>query len=72
MISGRALKFIIMDEVDPLQPPRWRHPFSRYGCDRSRRVVQRFSRNPEKVDRIARLVIEAGSTLRAGKTVRHV
>ncbi|WP_313026695.1 hypothetical protein [Brucella sp.] len=59
MISLKSLKY-------------QRHPKSRYGCDRSRRVVDRFSHNPEKVDRIARLVIEAGSTLRAGKAVRHV
>lgn len=49
-----------------------RHLKGRYGCERSRRVVERFSHNPEKIDRIARLVIEAGSTLRAGKAVRHV
>ncbi len=71
MISGRALKFIIMDEVDQPQVPRWRHPLSRYGCDRSRRIVSRFIHNPEKIDHIARLVIEAGSTLRTGKAVRH-
>ncbi len=55
-----------------LKPSKYqRHPKSRYGCERSRRVVQRFSHNPEKIDRIARLVVEAGSTLRAGKAVRH-
>ena len=71
MISGRALKFIIVDELDQPQPPRWRHTFSRYGCARSRRVVERFSHHPEKIDRIARLVIEAGSSLRAGRAVHH-
>lgn len=72
MISGRAIKFIILDEMDQLQTPRWRHPLSRYGCDRSRRIVNRFIRNPEKIDRIARLVIEAGSTLRTGRAIRYV
>ncbi|MCY1248271.1 hypothetical protein D9M72_616850 [compost metagenome] len=71
MISGRALKFIIVDELDQPQPPRWRHPVSRYGCDHSRRVVERFSHDPKKIDRIARLVIEAGSSLRAGRAAHH-
>uniref|UniRef100_A0A193SCV9 Uncharacterized protein n=1 Tax=biofilter metagenome TaxID=1070537 RepID=A0A193SCV9_9ZZZZ len=50
-MSGRSLKFIIIDELDQPQPPRWRHPFSRYGCERSHRLISRF---PEQADRIAR------------------
>lgn len=59
--------------MNPLKLLKYqRHPKGRYGCERSRRVVERFSRNPEKIDRIARLVIEAGSSLRSGKAIRHV
>jgi len=65
MISGRALKFIIMDEVDQPQPMRWRHPFSRFGCDRSLHLVSRF---PGQADRIARRSVEAGSPLTKKQT----
>ncbi|WP_024900293.1 hypothetical protein [Brucella rhizosphaerae] len=65
MISGRALKFIIMDEVDRPQTPRWRHPFSRFGCELSRRLVSRF---PDQADRIARRSVEAGSPLTKKQT----
>lgn len=47
---------------------QWRHPFSRFGCDQSRRMLSRF---PRRVDDIARLMVEAGSRLRAGKAVRR-
>lgn len=50
---------------------RWRHPNSRFGKDRSRRLVERFSHKPAQVDRIARLVIESGSSLCAGRNVEH-
>lgn len=60
MMLGRSLKFIIIDELDQPQPPRWRHPVSRYGCDYSRRLISRFA---EQVDRIARRSVEAGSPL---------
>ncbi len=46
----------------------WRHPASRYGCDRSRRILNRF---PQRADVIARLTVEGGSSRRAGKAVRH-
>lgn len=65
MMSGRSLKFIIIDELDQPQPPRWRHPFSRYGCDYSRRLISRF---PEQADRIARRSVEAGSPLTKKQT----
>lgn len=65
MISGRALKFLIIDELDQSQPPRWRYPFSRFGCDRSRHLVSRF---PDQADRIARRTIESGSPLTKKQT----
>nr|WP_278520098.1 hypothetical protein [Brucella anthropi] len=68
MISGTTLKFIIIDEVGNAHPPRWRHPASRYGCDRSRQILNRF---PEKADLIARATVEAGSRTRSGKAVCH-
>ncbi|KAB2743517.1 hypothetical protein [Brucella anthropi] len=46
----------------------WRHSGSRFGCDRSRRILNRF---PEKADVIARATVEAGSRVRVGKAVRH-
>lgn len=39
---------------------KWRHPLSRYGCDRSARLISRF---PDQADRIARRTVEAGSPL---------
>lgn len=65
MISGSALKFFIIDELDQPQPPRWRHPFSRYGCERSHRLISRF---PEQADRIARRSVEADSPLTKKQT----
>ncbi len=47
---------------------QWRHPSGRFGCERSRRILSRF---PSKADDIARLTVEAGSSMRAGKGVRH-
>lgn len=44
---------------------RWRHPFSRFGCDLSRRLVSRF---PDQADRIARRSVEAGSPLTKKQT----
>lgn len=70
MTINRVLKYITWSNGRWVM--RWRHPLSRYGCERSRRIVERFSRNPAKVDHITRLVIEAGSTLRAGKAIGHV
>lgn len=71
MISGRAPSIIIIDEHWTVY--RVKRAFGcRYGCDRSRQAVDRFFHNPESIDRIARLTIEAGSSLRAGKAVRHV
>ncbi|KAB2665174.1 hypothetical protein F9K91_10590 [Brucella tritici] len=68
MISGKRLKFMIIDEVGQAHPPRWSHPFSRFGCARSRRVLERF---PEKAGEIARATIEGGSRIRGGKAVLH-
>lgn len=66
MISGRRLKFLIVDGY--VGAMCWRQSVSRYGCDRSRRILNRF---PEKADAIARATVEGGSRLRAGKAVRH-
>ncbi|WP_025090261.1 hypothetical protein [Brucella intermedia] len=66
MISRRRLKFLIVDEYSGVMC--WRQPVKRYGCDRSRRILNRF---PEKADAIARATVEGGSRLRAGKVVRH-
>ncbi|OYR18925.1 hypothetical protein [Brucella thiophenivorans] len=60
MISGRAFKFLIIDELGQPEAPRWRYPFSRFGCERSRKLVSRF---PHQADRIARRSVEAGSPL---------
>ncbi len=68
MISGKIAKFIVIDEVGEVYPPRWRRLAGRFGCDRSRRILDRF---PEKADAIARATVEGGSRLRAGKVVRH-
>lgn len=46
----------------------WRHPASRYGCDRSRRILNRF---PDRADSIARATVEGGSRPHARKAVRH-
>ncbi|MEN5277332.1 hypothetical protein ABE527_10305 [Brucella sp. TWI432] len=70
MNTSQVLKYITWSNGRWVM--RWRHPISRFGNDRSRRIVEHFSHKPEKVDRIARLVIEAGSTLRSGKAVEHV
>ncbi|MCQ9143314.1 hypothetical protein [Ochrobactrum sp. BTU2] len=68
MISGKIAKFIIIDEVGEVHPPRWRRLTCRFGCDRSRRILDRF---PKKADAIARATVEGGSRLCAGKAVRH-
>lgn len=68
MTSGTRLKFMIIDEEECPQPPCWRHPFSRFGCDRLRRILNRF---PHKADAIARATTEGGSRLRAGKVAGH-
>lgn len=60
MMSGKTLKFLIIDETEAPQLPRWRHSFSRYGCDRSLQLLARF---PDLADRIARRTVEAGSPL---------
>lgn len=60
MISGRAFKYLIIDELDQTQPPRWRYPLSRFCSDRTRRLLSRF---PEQADRIARRSVETGSPL---------
>lgn len=65
MNTGRAFKYLIVDEMDQTQPPRWRYPFSRFGCCRSRHLVSRF---PDQVDRIARRSVEAGSPLTKKQT----
>ncbi|NKW09816.1 hypothetical protein HGG76_10415 [Ochrobactrum tritici] len=49
MISGKRLKFMIIDEVGQAHPPRWSHPFSRFGCARSRRVLERFLKKQAKL-----------------------
>jgi len=64
-MSGRAFKYLVIDELDQTQPPLWRYPFSRFGCDRSHHLVSRF---PDQVDRIARRTIEAGSPLTKKQT----
>lgn len=66
MISRRRLKFLIVDEYSGVMC--WRQSVGRYGCDRSRRVLNRY---PEKADAIARATVEGGSRLRAGRAVRH-
>ena len=68
MISGKIAKFIIIDEVGEVHPPRWRRLAGRFGCDRSRRILDRF---PEKADAIARVTIEGGSRLRVGRVDHH-
>lgn len=68
MISGKIAKFIIIDELGEVDPPRWRRLVGRFGCDRSRRILDRF---PEKADAIARVTVEGGSRLRAGKADHH-
>ncbi len=65
MISGRALKFIIIDESDQSKGPYWRHPSSRFESERTRRLLSRF---PDQADRIARRTIEAGSPLTKKQT----
>lgn len=68
MMTGMPLKFLIIDEVGEVHPPRWRSLAGRFGCDRSRRILDRF---PEKADVIARVTVEGGSRLRAGKADHH-
>lgn len=68
MISGKIAKFIIIDEMGEVHPPLWRRLAGRFGCDRSRRILNRY---PEKADAIARAAVEGGSRLRAGNAVRH-
>lgn len=58
MMTGKPLKFLIIDELEEPQLPRWRHSHSRYGCDRSIYIVSRI---PDQADRIARRTVEAGS-----------
>lgn len=66
MIAGWRMKFLIVDgDVGVMC---WRQSVSRYGCDRSRRILDRY---PEKADAIARVTVEGGSRLRAGKVVGH-
>lgn len=65
MTATQILKFFIVDETGKPQPPRWRHPFSRFGCDRSLHLVSRF---PDQADRIARRSVEAGSPLTKKQT----
>lgn len=65
MTGSQVFKFFIIDETGKPQPMRWRHQFSRFGCDRSRRLVSRF---PDQADRIARCSVEAGSPLTKKQT----
>ena len=65
MTVTQILKFFIIDETGKPQSLRWRHPFSRYGCDRSRHLISRF---PDQSDRIARRSVEAGSPLTKKQT----
>lgn len=66
MIAGWRMKFLIVD--GDIGVMCWRQSVNRYGCDRSRRILNRY---PEKADSIARATVEGGSRLRAGKAVRH-
>ena len=66
MTSRAPMKFLKHD--GEIWRMHWRHPDSRYGCDRSRRILNRF---PEKADVIARVTIEGGSRVRVGKATRH-
>jgi hypothetical protein len=68
MMSEKAFTFMIVDEDEQVRGPYWRRPFSRFGCPRSRRILDRF---PKRADAIARATVEGGSRLRAGKVVRH-
>ncbi|WP_421565933.1 hypothetical protein [Ochrobactrum sp. EDr1-4] len=65
MTASQVLKFFIIDETGKPQPLRWRHPFARFGCDRSLQLVSRF---PDQADRIARRSVEAGSPLTKKQT----
>lgn len=66
MSSARRLKYLIVDGYVGVMC--WRQSVGRYGCDRSRRILNRY---PEKADAIARATVEGGSRFRAGKAVRH-
>ncbi|MBB2973975.1 hypothetical protein [Mesorhizobium sp. RMAD-H1] len=66
MNLDRTIKYMIVDGDAGVIC--WRRPFSRYGCERSRRVLARF---PDRADAFARATIEAGSRKRTGKAVRH-
>ena len=66
MTSRAPMKFLKHD--GEIWRMHWRHPDSRYGCDRSRRILNRF---PEKADVIAQVTIEGGSRVRVGKATHH-
>ncbi len=66
MISDRRMNYLIVDGY--VGVVCWRQPVKRFGCARSRQILNRF---PEKADAIARATVEGGSRLRAGKAVRH-
>ncbi|MBA8861771.1 hypothetical protein FHW19_003498 [Ochrobactrum anthropi] len=66
MSSARRMKYLIVDGFVGVMC--WRQPVKRFGCDRSRRILDRF---PKQADAIARATVEGGSRLRAGKAVRH-
>ena len=63
MTSRAPVKFLKHD--GEIWRMHWRHPASRYGCDRSRHLVSRF---PDQTDRIARWTVEAVSPLTKSKT----
>lgn len=66
MIAGWRMKFLIVDgDVGVMY---WRQSVGRYGCDRSRRILNRF---PKNADAIARATIEGGSRLRSERMNRH-
>lgn len=66
MTAARVLKYITWS--NGRWGMCWRHPVSRFGNDRSRRVLAQF---PQYADIIARLTVEAGSRPRKAKAVRH-
>lgn len=66
MSSALRMKYLIVDGY--VGVVCWRLPVKRFGSDRSRRILNRFS---DKADEIARATVEGGSRFRVGKAVRH-
>lgn len=60
------IKYLVLMDDENVQC--WRMPDSRFGGDRSRRILNRF---PDRADSIARATIEGGSRPHARKAVRH-